>query len=54
VVSDLSEYCEQCFRNKRFYELTPPDAEIERLLYQKKEFFNKTMKAKAKVTRFAK
>jgi hypothetical protein len=54
VISDLSEYCEQCFRRKRSCELTPPDAEIERLLRQKKELFNKAMKAKTKVTRFAK
>jgi hypothetical protein len=54
VVFDLSEYCEQCFRRKRFCELAPPDAEMERLLRQKKEFFDKVIEAKAKVTRFAK
>jgi hypothetical protein len=54
VISNLFEHCEQCFRRKRFCELTPPDAEMERLLRQKKEFFDKAMKAKAKATRFAK
>jgi hypothetical protein len=54
VVSDLSEHCEQCFRSKRSCELAPPDAEMERLLRQKKEFFDKAMEAKAKATRFAK
>jgi hypothetical protein len=54
VIFDLSEYCEQYFRRKRFCELAPPDAEIKRLLRQKKEFFDKVMEAKAKVTRFAK
>jgi hypothetical protein len=54
VISDLSEHCEQYFRSKRFYKLAPLNAEIERLLRQKKEFFNKAMKAKAKVIRFAK
>jgi hypothetical protein len=32
IVSNLSEYYKQCFRNKRSCELTPPDIEIERLL----------------------
>jgi hypothetical protein len=50
----MSEYCEQYFRAKRFCELTFPDVEIERLLRQKKELFNKIIKAKIKATRFAK
>ena len=54
VVSDMSEHCEQCFRVKRSCELAPPDAEMERLLRQKKELFDKAMEAKAKATRFAK
>jgi hypothetical protein len=32
VVSDLSEYCEQCFRKKRSYKLALSDVEMERLL----------------------
>ena len=54
VVSELSEHCEQCFRNKRSCELTPPDIEMERLFRQKKELFDKAMEAKTKATRFAK
>jgi hypothetical protein len=54
VISNLSEHYEQYFRSKRFCELTPPNAEIERLLRQKKKFFDKAIKAKAKITRFAK
>jgi hypothetical protein len=54
VVSDMSEYCEQCFRAKRSCELALSDAEMERLLRQKKELFDKAMEAKAKATRFAK
>ena len=54
VVSELSEHCEQCFRSKRSCELAPPDIEMERLLRQKKELFDKAMEAKAKATRFAK
>jgi hypothetical protein len=54
VVFDLSEYYEQYFRRKRPCELAPLNAEIERLLRQKKKFFDKAMKAKTKVTRFAK
>jgi hypothetical protein len=54
VVFNLFEHCEQCFRNKHFCELTPLDAEMERLLRQKKEFFDKVIEVKAKVTRFAK
>jgi hypothetical protein len=54
VISDLSKYCEQYFRSKRFCELTPPNAEIKRLLRQKKELFDKAIKAKVKATRFIK
>jgi hypothetical protein len=54
IIFNLFKHCEQYFRNKRFYELTLPDAEIERLLRQKRELFNKTIKVKIKVTRFTK
>jgi hypothetical protein len=54
VVSELSEHCEQCFRSKRSCELAFPDIEIERLLRQKKELFDKAMETKVKATRFAK
>jgi hypothetical protein len=54
IISNLSEHCEQYFCNKRFYELTFPDAEIERLLRQKRELFDKAIKVKVKVTRFTK
>jgi hypothetical protein len=54
VISNLSKYCEQCFRSKRFCELASPDAEIERLLRQKRKLFDKAMEIKIKVTRFIK
>jgi len=54
IISNLSEHCEQYFRNKRFCELTPPNAEIERLLRQKRELFDKAIKVKIKITRFTK
>jgi hypothetical protein len=54
VISDLSKYCKQYFRSKRFYELAPPDAEIKRLLRQKRELFDKIIEIKIKITRFTK
>jgi hypothetical protein len=54
MVFDLSEYCEQYFRNKRFCELALPDAEMERLLRQKRELFDKAIEIKIKITRFTK
>jgi hypothetical protein len=54
VISDLSKYYEQYFRSKRTCELVLPDVEIERLFYQKKELFDKAIKAKVKTTRFVK
>jgi hypothetical protein len=54
IIFNLSEHCEQYFRNKRFYELTLPNAEMERLLRQKRELFDKIIKVKTKITRFIK
>jgi hypothetical protein len=54
VIFNLFEHYKQYFRNKRSCELASPNAEIERLLRQKRELFDKAMETKIKVTRFIK
>ena len=54
ILKAESPYYERYYRANRQYELAPPDAEIERLLKQKRKLFGKAKEAQIKAIRLNK